>query len=64
MPAHGYWPKRASQIFVKTRARARPPSAWITESARRIGGDAGSTPRTLSAAYASIVVLRSAGASW
>ena len=47
--SQSYWSKRASQSFVKTRARAMPPWASTQSRARTICGASGSSPASFSA---------------
>ena len=59
--SQSYWSNRASQSFVKTRARAMPPWASTQSRARTMCGALGSSPASFSAKYASMVVLSSPG---
>jgi hypothetical protein len=59
-PPHGYWPKSASVIFVKTFAWVGPPRSRIHSRARAMAGSAGVTPAIFMLKYALIVADRSA----
>ncbi|SCD92915.1 hypothetical protein GA0115246_1081112 [Streptomyces sp. SolWspMP-sol7th] len=59
--SHFHQPKRASQIRVKTRARATPPRARTKAAALRMCGASGLSPARRSATYPSMVADRSPG---
>ena len=60
--SHSQRPKSASQIWVKTRAFSMPPAARTDSRAAAMWAASGSSPASLSTAYASTVVERLAGA--
>src|SRR5262245_7710989 len=60
--SHDHRPKSENQILVKTRVRSRPPASRMYSRARVMCSALGGSPASLSAAYDSTVVERSAGA--